>query len=79
MGGELAAEIQGAILSLPEDQWTVLVLIDVQGLAYEEAAEVAAISLGTVKSRLSRGRARVRDYLLQHGGELLPQQFRLGQ
>ena len=78
MREELAAEIQRAILSLPADQRTVLVLIDVQGLAYEEAAEAADISLGTVKSRLSRGRARVRDYLLQHGGELLPQQFRLG-
>ena len=78
MRGELAAEIQRAILSLPADQRTLLVLIDVQGLAYEEAAEAADISLGTVKSRLSRARAGVRDYLIQHGGELLPQQFRLG-
>ena len=75
ISGELGAEIQRAILSLPEDQRTVLVLVDVQGSSYEEAADVTGASLGTVKSRLSRARARVRDYLLQRR-ELLPEQFR---
>ena len=74
--GELAAEIQRSILSLPEDQRATLVLIDVQGLSYEEAADAMGVSLGTVKSRLSRGRARARDYLVEHR-ELLPEQFRL--
>ena len=72
---ELAAEIQRAILTLPEEQRATLVLVDVQGLSYEEAAEATGVSLGTVKSRLSRGRARARDYLAQHG-ELLPDEFR---
>ena len=73
--GELGSEIQRAILSLPEDQRLVVTLIDVQGFSYEEAAEVAGVSLGTVKSRLSRGRGRVRDYL-RGLGELLPREFR---
>ncbi len=73
--GELGAVIQQAILSLAEDQRLVLVLIDVEGLSYEEAAEAAGISVGTVKSRLSRARARVREHLMQHR-ELLPGEFR---
>ena len=73
--GELGSEIQRAILSLPEDQRLVVTLIDVQGFSYEEAAEVAGVSKGTVKSRLSRGRARVRDHL-RGLGELLPPEFR---
>ena len=72
--GELSAEIQRAILSVPMDQRTVLVLVDVQGLSYEEAAEASGVSLGTVKSRLSRARSRVQEILRQ--GELLPAQFR---
>ena len=51
------------------------VLIDVQGLSYEEAAEATGASVGTIKSRLSRARARVRDLLLEHR-ELLPARFR---
>ena len=72
---ELGAEIQRAILSLPFDQRLVVTLIDVQGFSYEEAAEAAEVSIGTVKSRLSRGRARVRDHL-RGLGELLPPEFR---
>ena len=73
--GELGAEIQRAILSLPPDQRTTLALTDVQGLSYEEASEATGVGLGTVKSRLSRARSAVRDALLQHR-ELLPDQFR---
>ena len=73
--GELGDEIQRAILTLPADQRTVLVLIDVQGLSYEEAADSTGASLGTVKSRLNRARGRVRDYLRNHP-ELLPDEFR---
>ena len=73
--GELAAEIQRAILSLPAEQRLLVTLIDVQGFSYEEAAEAAEVSIGTVKSRLSRGRARIRDHL-RGLGELLPSEFR---
>ena len=56
LSGELREHIQKAILGLPFDQRNTLALIDVQGLSYEEAAEEMNVSLGTVKSRLSRAR-----------------------
>ncbi len=73
---ELAALIQQGITTLPDDQRVALVLSDVQGLSYEEIAEVTNSNLGTVKSRLSRGRAKLREYLQAHG-ELLPEVYRL--
>lgn len=73
--GELRTELQRAILLIPEDQRTVLVMVDVQGLSYDEAAEAVGVSLGTIKSRLNRARARVRDSLMERR-ELLPDQFR---
>ncbi|MCH8206272.1 MAG: sigma-70 family RNA polymerase sigma factor [Chloroflexi bacterium] len=75
LANELAGEIQRAILSIPDDQRTVLVLIDVQGMSYEETADSTGVSVGTVKSRLNRARRRVRDHLRQHR-ELLPERFR---
>lgn len=73
---EFDGAIQVALQTLPEDQRTVLILSDIQGLSYEEIAEVTLVSLGTVKSRLSRARAKMRDYLLAHR-ELLPEGIRL--
>ncbi|MCB9077679.1 MAG: sigma-70 family RNA polymerase sigma factor [Anaerolineaceae bacterium] len=74
--GELNDLIQLGINQLPEDQRLVLVLSDVQGMAYQEIAEIIDQPLGTVKSRLSRGRRRLRDFLLEQK-ELLPGQYRL--
>jgi RNA polymerase sigma-70 factor (ECF subfamily) len=51
-------------------------LVDVQGMDYDEAAQVIRKPLGTVKSRLARARLRLRD-CLQGFGELLPAIFRL--
>lgn len=74
---ELLEQIQSGLLCLPVEQRLVVVLSDVQGVAYEEIAEIARCSIGTVKSRLSRGRARLRDYLLHlSNGELLPSRYR---
>jgi RNA polymerase sigma factor (sigma-70 family) len=73
---ELNRVIQTGITSLPVEQRMVLVLSDVQGLSYQEIAESTGLSLGTVKSRLSRGRAKLRDYLVEQG-ELLPARYRL--
>lgn len=72
---ELNAAIQAGINALPDDQRVVLVLCDVQGLSYEEIAEVLNTNLGTIKSRLSRARAKLRDALRAHA-ELLPQDYR---
>lgn len=74
---ELNQALQAGILSLPMDQRAVLVLSDMQGLSYQEIAETMGLSLGTVKSRLSRGRTRLRDYLVEHQRELLPARYRL--
>lgn len=71
---ELARAIEAGLAQLPVDQRLVIVLCDLQGLTYEEIAEVTGANLGTIKSRLSRGRARLRD-LLRHE-ELLPLRFR---
>ena len=75
---ELNAELQRTILTLPVDQRTVLVLVDVQGLSYGEAAEAVEVSVGTVKSRLSRARAAVRNRLMQRR-ELLEGWIRLNE
>jgi RNA polymerase sigma-70 factor (ECF subfamily) len=72
---ELGAAIRRGLQLLPADQRAVLILSDIQGLAYEEIAEATGANLGTVKSRLSRGRARLRDIL--KAGELLPSRYRL--
>ncbi len=73
---ELAGLIQQGITTLPDDQRIVLVLSDVQGMSYEEIASITNSNLGTVKSRLSRARAKLREYL-QGRGELLPEIYRL--
>jgi RNA polymerase sigma-70 factor (ECF subfamily) len=54
------SEVQDAFMRLTDDHREVLMLIAVEGLRYEEAATVLNISVGTVKSRLSRARAALR-------------------
>lgn len=73
---ELSDVIQLGIETLPSDQRVALVLSDVQGFSYQEIADITGVSLGTVKSRLSRARTKLRDYLLAQQ-ELLPAQYRL--
>jgi RNA polymerase sigma factor (sigma-70 family) len=72
---ELAGAIQDAIQKLPPDQRIALILSDIEGLDYQEIADATNTALGTVKSRLSRARARLRELLLLQG-ELLPSQYR---
>jgi RNA polymerase sigma-70 factor (ECF subfamily) len=73
---ELNEVLQAGIRTLPPDQRITLVLADVEGMSYREIAAITQVSLGTVKSRLSRGRAKLRDYLLERK-ELLPLRYRL--
>jgi len=73
---ELGQVIQAGINTLPPDQRVALTLCDVSGMSYREIAEVTRVSLGTVKSRINRARAKLRDYLLAQQ-ELLPAQYRL--
>jgi len=73
---ELELAIQGCISALPEEFRVVVVLVDLQGMDYQEAARVINSPLGTVRSRLARARQRLQD-CLQGAWELLPEKFRL--
>lgn len=61
---ERATELARGLLSLPPEFRLAVVLRDVEGLSYEEISETTRTSLGTVKSRIARGRALLRDYLI---------------
>ncbi len=74
---ELGQAIQHCLDKLPTDFRVVVVLVDVQGMDYLEAASVVGKPLGTVKSRLARARNRMRE-CLQGFWELLPMSMRLG-
>lgn len=79
---ELARALESALAQLQEDQRLVVILSDVQGYSYDEIAAITHVSLGTVKSRLSRGRGRLRDILraAPGGGELFGRgQRRIGE
>jgi len=56
-------DIEAALASLPEEFRVAVVLCDVEGLSYEEIASVLGIKLGTVRSRIHRGRTQLRDAL----------------
>lgn len=56
-------DFQKALAQLPDDQREAIVLVGATGLSYEEAAEVCGCAVGTVKSRVSRARARLGDLL----------------
>ncbi len=73
---ELSTALQECLALLPDDQRIVVILSDVQGMAYGEIAQILGANLGTIKSRLSRGRARLRDVLKTK--ELLPARYRHG-
>lgn len=73
---ELSKAIQNCLEGLEVDFRSVVIMVDVQGMGYTEAAAAVGKPLGTVKSRLARARQRMQD-CLQGYGELLPSQFRL--
>jgi RNA polymerase sigma-70 factor (ECF subfamily) len=60
---EIAARVEAAIREVPEPFRTVVVLRDIEGFGYEEIAEILNANLGTVKSRLMRGRAHLKNLL----------------
>lgn len=64
------ADFQRALQLLPPEQREALVLIGASGFSYEQVAEIAGVRIGTVKSRVSRARARLEELL--SGGERLP-------
>lgn len=60
---ELEVLIQQAINALPPEARTVIVLRDIEGFSYEEIARVTGLAVGTVKSRIARGRMQLREKL----------------
>ncbi|TME88341.1 MAG: sigma-70 family RNA polymerase sigma factor [Chloroflexi bacterium] len=64
---EALAAVEAALGSLPAEQRTALLLRDVEGFAYEEIAVITSVEIGTVKSRIHRGRLAVRNVLITRG------------
>ncbi len=64
--GELRTRIEAELRAVAEPYRTTLILRDVEELSYEQIAEVLGVSLGTVKSRLMRGREALRKRLERH-------------
>jgi RNA polymerase sigma factor (sigma-70 family) len=60
---EFYDQLQKAIADLPESFRTTIVLREIQGLSYEEIAEITNVSLGTVKSRIARARLKLQSTL----------------
>jgi RNA polymerase sigma-70 factor, ECF subfamily len=60
---EIAARVEAALRRVPEPYRTVVVLRDIEGFGYEEIAEILKTNLGTIKSRLMRGRAHLKSRL----------------
>jgi RNA polymerase sigma-70 factor (ECF subfamily) len=60
---EVAARVEAALREVPEPYRTVVALRDIEGFGYEEIAEILNANLGTVKSRLMRGRAHLKSRL----------------
>jgi len=75
LNAELGSQISNALSHLPDDQRFAVVLVDIEGLSYDEAALAMSVSMGTLKSRVSRGRLKLREALLTDP-ELLPARFR---
>jgi RNA polymerase sigma-70 factor (ECF subfamily) len=65
MGREVEAMIQRALAKLDEGHRLVIVLRDMEHMTYEEIAEITAVAIGTVKSRLHRARTRLRRALIK--------------
>ena len=63
-------EVERAIQELPEEFRTPVVLSDVEGLGYAEIAEILGVPIGTVKSRLYRGRRRLQKRLYDYAVEM---------
>jgi RNA polymerase sigma-70 factor (ECF subfamily) len=64
-------DFRAAFAQLPDEQREVLILVGAMQYAYEEAAEMCGVKVGTVKSRLNRGRARLAELMQLDEGEQL--------
>jgi RNA polymerase sigma-70 factor (ECF subfamily) len=67
MNAELDFEVRGALQALPHDYLVAVLLADLEGFSYREIAEIVAVPVGTVMSRLYRGRRTLERTLLGFG------------
>ncbi|RED16391.1 sigma-70 family RNA polymerase sigma factor [Parasphingopyxis lamellibrachiae] len=65
-------DLQRALMELPETQREALILVGAGGFAYEEAAEICGCAVGTIKSRVARGRTALEE--IMEDGKLAPRQ-----
>ena len=65
----LDTEVEEALKNLPVEFLEVIVLVDIQELTYEEAADAIGCPIGTIRSRLSRGRRLLHAALRQYAKE----------
>jgi RNA polymerase sigma-70 factor (ECF subfamily) len=65
----LDGDIQAALRDLPPEYRAAVVLCDIEGLSYEEIAATLGVKIGTVRSRIHRGRQALRDYLAAHSDQ----------
>jgi RNA polymerase sigma-70 factor (ECF subfamily) len=70
---ELQARVERELRKVPEPYRTAVVLRDIEDLSYEQIAEIAQVSLGTVKSRITRGRDALRKRLARYAAEVTPE------
>jgi len=70
----VSTALQQALMELPEDQRRAIVLVDVMGYLYEEAARICETSPGTIKSRIHRGREKLRRLVRRN-----PELFGIGE
>jgi RNA polymerase sigma-70 factor, ECF subfamily len=73
LGNEILEAVHRALNKLPDDQQICVELCDIQGMSYEEIAQVEKVSIGTIKSRLSRAREKIRKFLCKNYPELVDQ------
>ena len=80
MDARLTLQAVSAFLArLPEEQRTVMMLVCVEGLSYREVADVLGVPLGTVTSRMARGRFALKEYVDQAGDTEAPAGGRLAE
>jgi RNA polymerase sigma-70 factor (ECF subfamily) len=70
---ELQARVERELRKVPEPYRTAVVLRDIEDLSYDQIAEITQVSLGTVKSRITRGRDALRKRLARYASELGPE------
>ncbi len=63
---DIAPAIAGALSALPDIHRTIIAMVDIEGLSYGEAAESLGVPVGTIRSRLFRGRRVLQEALIEH-------------